>query len=69
MDYAVDPAVEGDRAVTERAEGDGDRRAADLVVDYFVVDEDGEGVGAGIIVDIDDDYRLFRIDFESGILD
>jgi hypothetical protein len=59
---AVEPPVEGQRGITQRAEGDRHRRAADLVVHDFVPDQDLQRVGAGIPADLDRHDRLALVE-------
>ena len=58
----LDPAVERDRRVAERAEGDGDGEPAEFVVDDLVPDQDLQRVGARLAADRQLDHRLARLD-------
>jgi hypothetical protein len=55
---AVQPAIENQRRVAERAVGHDDREAADGVVDDLVPDEDAHGIRASIAIDCERDDGL-----------
>ena len=54
----VEPTVEGDGGVAERAEGDRHRQIAELVVDDLVPGQDLDGIGAHPPVGLDHGDRL-----------
>ena len=53
VDRAIEGPVEDDGGVAEGAVGDGDGDAGDDVVDDFVPNEEPEGVGASVVVDLE----------------